>query len=64
MPTTILGAVPHAVTTDDTYKGYFIPKGAGVMNNTWAINMDPARSKDPRTFDPNRCKLSDLDLEL
>ena len=54
MPTTILGAVPHAVTQDDTYKGYLIPKGAGVMNNTWAINMDPERHPSPRTFDPER----------
>ena len=35
MPTTILGAVPHATNADDTYKGYLIPKGAGVVNNVW-----------------------------
>ena len=40
MPTTLLGAVPHATTTDDTYKGYIIPKGAGVMNNVWTINSE------------------------
>lgn len=56
MPTTILGAVPHAVTEDDYYKGYLIPKGAGVMNNVWSINMDPDRSPDPRKFDPSRCE--------
>lgn len=56
MPTTILGAVPHAVTQDDTYKGFLIPKGAGVMNNVWSINMDPKRAPEPRKFDPNRCK--------
>ena len=55
MPTTLLGAVPHAVTQDDTYKGYILPKGAGVMNNVWAINMDPHRAPKPRTFDPDRC---------
>lgn len=54
MPTTILGAVPHAVTQDDWYEGYFIPKDAGVMNNVWAIHMDPKRHADPRTFDPER----------
>jgi hypothetical protein len=54
MPTTILGAVPHATTQDDTYKGYLIPKGAGVMNNVWAIHMDPKRSPNPRVFDPER----------
>ncbi|KAJ5167777.1 uncharacterized protein N7482_003371 [Penicillium canariense] len=54
MPTTILGAVPHAVTQDDEYKGYFIPKGAGVLNNVWGIHMDPTRHANPRTFDPDR----------
>jgi cytochrome P450 len=54
MPTTILGAVPHAVTRDDEYMGYLIPKGAGVINNVWAINMDPKRAPQPRVFDPER----------
>jgi cytochrome P450 len=54
MPTTILGAVPHAVTQDDVYKGYLIPKGAGVINNVWGIGMDPKRHPSPRTFDPDR----------
>ncbi|ROT34502.1 cytochrome P450 family protein [Sodiomyces alkalinus F11] len=54
MPTTILGAVPHAVTHDDYYEGYLIPKNAGVMNNVWAIHMDPNRHPDPRRFDPER----------
>lgn len=54
MPTTILGAVPHAVTQDDEYKGYFIPKGAGVMNNVWSIHMDPKRHPNPRVFNPER----------
>ncbi|KAJ5141216.1 hypothetical protein N7526_002211 [Penicillium atrosanguineum] len=54
MPTTILGAVPHAVTQDDVYKGYLIPKGAGVINNVWGIGMDPDRHPSPRTFDPDR----------
>ncbi|KAG9693583.1 putative cytochrome P450, partial [Aureobasidium melanogenum] len=56
MPTTILGAVPHAVIRDDTYMGFKIPKGAGVMNNVWAIHMDPNRSPEPRRFDPDRFK--------
>ncbi|KAG9603021.1 putative cytochrome P450, partial [Aureobasidium melanogenum] len=56
MPTTILGAVPHAVIRDDTYMGYKIPKGAGVMNNVWAIHMDHNRSPEPRRFDPDRFK--------
>lgn len=62
MPTTILGAVPHAVTRDDEYMGYKIPKGAGVMNNVWAINMDPSRSPSPRTFKPERHEHDMLNL--
>ncbi|EAQ93834.1 hypothetical protein CHGG_02069 [Chaetomium globosum CBS 148.51] len=54
MPTTIMGAVPHAATQDDWYDGHLIPKNAGVVNNVWAINMDPARHPDPRRFDPDR----------
>lgn len=54
MPTTILGAVPHAVTKDDEYMGYVIPKGAGVLNNVWAIHMDPERHPNPRQFQPER----------
>ena len=53
MPTAILG-VPHAVIQDDWYMGYKIPKGAGVMWNVWAINMDPKRFANPRAFDPSR----------
>jgi cytochrome P450 len=54
MPTTLLGAVPHAVTKDDEYMGYTIPKGAGVMNNVWAIHMDPVRHPQPRQYRPER----------
>lgn len=54
MPTTIMGAVPHAVTKDDYYDGYLIPANAGVVNNVWAIHMDPARHPEPRKFNPDR----------
>ncbi|KAK1542157.1 cytochrome P450 [Colletotrichum paranaense] len=53
MPTAILG-LPHAVIQDDEYMGYKIPKGAGVMLNVWAINMDENRFENPRAFDPSR----------
>ncbi|OQO10321.1 hypothetical protein B0A48_04679 [Cryoendolithus antarcticus] len=62
MPTTILGAVPHATNADDTYKGFFIPKGAGVLNNVWAINMDPKRAPNPREFRPSRYESDHLSL--
>ena len=52
IPATILGAVLHAVTQDDAYMGYLIPKGDGVMNNAYTINMDPKRFLNPREFQP------------
>lgn len=62
MPTTILGAVPHAVTQDDTYNGYLIPKGAGVLNNVWSIHMDEDRHPEPRRFNPERYRSDTLSL--
>lgn len=31
----ILAAVSHAVTEDDVYKGFFIPKGSVIVENIW-----------------------------
>ena len=56
MPTAIIGSIPHAVTKDDEYMGYHIPKGAAVMNNVYTIHMDPERYPNPRAFDPDRYK--------
>ncbi|KAJ5532316.1 cytochrome P450 oxidoreductase [Penicillium frequentans] len=53
MPTVILG-VPHAALKEDNYMGYTIPQGATVVNNVWAIHMDPDRSEEPRIFKPER----------
>jgi cytochrome P450 len=46
--------VPHRLTKDDFYEGYFIPKGALVHGNQWAVNRDEAIYPDPETFDPGR----------
>ncbi|KAI0406566.1 cytochrome P450 [Xylaria palmicola] len=53
MPTDILG-VPHAVSREDNYMGYVIPKDAAIIFNVWAIQNDPERHPDPRTFNPDR----------
>jgi len=53
MPTTVL-AFPHAVTQDDMYLGYRIPKGSAILINAYAIQMDPRRHPDPRRFSPDR----------
>ena len=54
MPTTLLGAVPHATLQVDKYMGYRIPKGAAVVNNVYAIHNDPSRYPEPRRFNPSR----------
>ncbi|KAF8504849.1 cytochrome P450 [Russula emetica] len=52
-PTTPLG-VPHATTRDDVYEGFFIPKGAMVVMNTWAVLHDPVMFPEPDSFKPER----------
>ncbi|KAG0694518.1 cytochrome P450 [Suillus ampliporus] len=49
----ILG-VPHAASSDDIYDGYFIPKGATVTCNTWAISRDEKRYPQASRFMPER----------
>ncbi|OJT13596.1 O-methylsterigmatocystin oxidoreductase [Trametes pubescens] len=45
---------PHAVTEDDTYNGYHIPKGATVYANIHAIMQDPELFPEPEAFRPER----------
>ncbi|KAB5588638.1 O-methylsterigmatocystin oxidoreductase [Ceratobasidium theobromae] len=33
--------VPHTCSEDNSYGGYFIPKGAIVIGNVWAMSRDP-----------------------
>ncbi|KAI1426463.1 putative cytochrome P450 [Xylaria sp. FL1777] len=56
MPTTILGAIPHALTQDEYYMGFRLPKGAGLLNNVYTIHNDATRYPHPRQFDPERFK--------
>ncbi|OAL43035.1 putative cytochrome P450 [Pyrenochaeta sp. DS3sAY3a] len=53
-PTITGGPMPHCVSKTDTYMGYVIPAGAGVINCVWTINNDPSRYPNPREFDPER----------
>ncbi|GAB0138040.1 hypothetical protein EsDP_00006287 [Epichloe bromicola] len=48
------GGVPHALTQDDTYEGYFLPKGTVVVANTWAIHNDETQYERPGDFMPDR----------
>ncbi|KAJ9607005.1 hypothetical protein H2200_009016 [Cladophialophora chaetospira] len=57
------GGIPHAVTQDDEYMGYRIPKGATVIGNHWSIHMDDSIFPDPMSFRPERW-LENPDLPL
>ncbi|TFK35719.1 cytochrome P450 [Crucibulum laeve] len=46
--------VAHSVTEDDIYEGYFIPKGATIMSNIWAMTRDLTKYPEPEAFRPER----------
>jgi len=47
-------AVPNRAMQDDIYRGYFIPAGATVIQNVWAICRDPSVYPNPEAFNPER----------
>ncbi|KIJ19361.1 hypothetical protein PAXINDRAFT_7845 [Paxillus involutus ATCC 200175] len=51
--------IPHATTEDDVYQGYYIPKGATIMANLWAISHNEAKYSNPTAFLPERFLKSD-----
>ncbi|KAG8972266.1 hypothetical protein FRC05_010209 [Tulasnella sp. 425] len=46
--------VPHRLTQDDMYNGYFIPQGTTVIANLWQMSRDPSYYPEPSTFYPER----------
>ncbi|KAG2136036.1 cytochrome P450 [Suillus clintonianus] len=46
--------IPHATVNDDVYEGYYIPKGATVMANTWSMARNPEKYPNPTKFVPER----------
>jgi len=46
--------LPHMVTRDDVYNGYFIPKGTIIAGNSWGILHDPQAYPKPHEFVPER----------
>lgn len=46
--------VPHMLIQDDTYEGYFLPKGTIVFANTWSIHQDISEYDRPEEFIPER----------
>ncbi|KAF9801279.1 hypothetical protein IEO21_10160 [Rhodonia placenta] len=53
--------VPHSLTQDNIYKGYFLPKGSSVISNLWAISRDPSIYHDLDVFRPER--FEEMDAE-
>ncbi|KAJ7811372.1 cytochrome P450 [Mycena leptocephala] len=54
--------VPHAAIADDIYNGYFIPKGATVISNIWAMTRDESIYPEPERFNPHRFFTADGQL--
>ncbi|EIW74018.1 cytochrome P450 [Coniophora puteana RWD-64-598 SS2] len=46
--------IQHATTDADVYNGYYIPKGALVISNIWAMSQNPDKYPSPSSFDPSR----------
>ncbi|CAA7269889.1 unnamed protein product [Cyclocybe aegerita] len=44
----------HSTTEDDVYQGYYIPKGATVVPNIWAMTHNEQIYQNPEEFDPGR----------
>ncbi|KAH7907191.1 cytochrome P450 [Hygrophoropsis aurantiaca] len=47
-------AVPHAATNSDVYEGFYIPKGATVIANVWAMSRNEALYPRATEFIPER----------
>ncbi|KAF7978460.1 hypothetical protein HWV62_664 [Athelia sp. TMB] len=47
-------AVPRQVRQDDEYKGYHIPKGSIILQNSWAVFHDESVYPDHLAFKPER----------
>jgi len=46
--------VPHQLTTDDEYRGYFLPRESTVLVNAWAITRNEELYPEPERFNPER----------
>ncbi|KAJ5910349.1 hypothetical protein N7504_004992 [Penicillium tannophilum] len=46
--------LPHRVTKDDEYEGYFIPKGSTIFMGVWAMHQNEKLYFDHETFNPDR----------
>lgn len=47
-------STPHASVNSDIYEGYYIPKGAAVIPNVWAMSRNEQKYPNPSQFSPER----------
>ncbi|KAG1743483.1 cytochrome P450 [Suillus lakei] len=47
-------STPHASVNSDVYEGYYIPKGAIVVPNVWAMSRNEQKYPNPLQFSPER----------
>uniref|UniRef100_A0A0W0G6J3 Putative cytochrome P450 n=1 Tax=Moniliophthora roreri TaxID=221103 RepID=A0A0W0G6J3_MONRR len=57
-------AVPHATLTDETFRGYVIPKGTTVFVNTYGIFHHPDYFDNPHAFFPERYLVNEYGTKL
>ncbi|KAF5340288.1 hypothetical protein D9611_007844 [Ephemerocybe angulata] len=55
--------VPHTVTEDEEYNGYFIPKDTMILPNSWAMMHDPNTFEKPFEFIPERFLTKDGEFD-
>ncbi|KAG4428773.1 hypothetical protein IFR05_015741 [Cadophora sp. M221] len=56
------GGIPHELTKDDVYEGFFFPAGSNIMPNQWAIHREEKLYPDPETFNPERWPSADYPI--
>ncbi|KAF8965481.1 putative monooxygenase [Flammula alnicola] len=54
--------IPHALTQDDIYEGFHLPKGALILPNVWHMLHDPEVFPNPEKFYPERFNGSDSEM--
>ncbi|KAJ3740433.1 cytochrome P450 [Lentinula detonsa] len=47
-------AVPHQLTEDDIYEGFFLPKGSVIVPNVWSMLYSVEDYPQPHLFNPSR----------
>ncbi|KAG2131395.1 cytochrome P450 [Suillus clintonianus] len=47
-------STPHASVDSDVYEGFYIPKGAAIVPNVWAMSQNEHKYPNPSQFSPER----------